>query len=169
MLPFVSQPFRACALGLMAWGCSATPYGATVANLEQAHQRASLGGKLYDRECAGCHGGRGEGLASSPAIMGPGALPAHPRAHSAASTDEQTRQKGQTTSDTPTGRGQFETAQDLYDFVGTHMPRLSQSKTHLSADEYWVILDYLLMAHGSEVPAAGLHPDNAKSVLLSSR
>ena len=57
------------ALGSLHWACSTTPYGATDSNLERAQGRSALGAKLYERECAGCHGERGEGLASSPAIM----------------------------------------------------------------------------------------------------
>ena len=79
------------------------------------------------------------------------------------------REKGQTTADKPAGRGRFETAQDLYDFVGEHMPRLSQSKTSLNTAEYWAIVHYVALAHGSAVPAVGLDAGNAQTVLLSSK
>jgi hypothetical protein len=77
--------------------------------------------------------------------------------------------KGQTTADKPGGRGRFETAQNLYDFVGEHMPRLSQSRTSLTTGEYWAVVHYVVLAHGSAVPRAGLDAGNAKTVLLSSR
>src|SRR5438309_1551831 len=71
---------RAFVFAGLAWlGCAMTKLGATPDDLARAQGQANRGATVYANECASCHGARGEGLASSPAIMGPGALPEYPR------------------------------------------------------------------------------------------
>ena len=68
----------ACALMV---ACAATPRGATEANFARAKSAAPAGASLFARECAGCHGARGEAMAgNTPQILGEGALPEYPRA-----------------------------------------------------------------------------------------
>src|SRR5688572_15153758 len=60
-------------------GGGASQPGASDANLAKAKQIAAPGAEVYERECAGCHGKRGEGLSSSPGVMGSGTLPLYKR------------------------------------------------------------------------------------------
>src|SRR5450432_4878478 len=59
--------------------CSVTPLGATDTGIAQARAKSPPGADLFDRQCASCHGRRGEGLTTAPAIMGSSALPKYPR------------------------------------------------------------------------------------------
>ena len=65
--------------GLVLLGCAMTQMGATPADLARAQDQAAPGATTYAKECATCHGNRGEGLATAPALLGPGTLPEQPR------------------------------------------------------------------------------------------
>src|SRR3954466_13766281 len=81
--PVLGRDRSAVRLLLLAVGlsgaCATTQRGATEANLAQAQGQAGPGATLFASSCAGCHGPRGEGLGSAPALLGPGALPEFPR------------------------------------------------------------------------------------------
>src|SRR4051794_18331872 len=74
----VSHVWRVALCGLVllacAVGCATVPAGATAEDLARAHNQAAAGATTFTNECATCHGQRGEGLGSAPAILGPGAL-----------------------------------------------------------------------------------------------
>jgi mono/diheme cytochrome c family protein len=150
-------------------GCSATPLGATDAGIAAAREKMPAGADVYQRECASCHGRRGEGLSAAPNIMGAGALPVYARdpstlgATGSAASQEQDRMR-------PPGeqsRVPFRTAQDLYDFVSKWMPLPQARVGTLEPAEYWAVVNFILVAHGVAVPAGGVTPENAKSIQLS--
>jgi mono/diheme cytochrome c family protein len=110
---------------IAAVACASTPPGASDANLAKAKKMSAPGADLFQRECAGCHGNRGEGLSANPGTMGPGALPLYKR-DPATSTNPALQQQAQYRSNEQTmgadPRKQFETAQDLFAYVSTQMP-----------------------------------------------
>ncbi|MFT3923130.1 MAG: c-type cytochrome [Myxococcales bacterium] len=90
--------------------------------------QVALGGDVYGRACAACHGAAGEG-AKAPAVVGlsSGALPLAPHPGS------------QRTS-------QFVTVADVANFVVATMP--PKAPGSLSGEEYWAILAFDLSANG---------------------
>jgi hypothetical protein len=102
--------------------------------------------------------------------MGPGGLPEYPRDTSDSSqtfTDPaeivnqvQTRPPG-----TPS-REPFRTAGDLFNYVSKNMPLPKAHAGSLSAEEYWAVVSFMLTAHGSSVPEAGVTPQNADSIAV---
>ena len=70
----VGSSFAGLALAALS-ACSATPLGASDPNLASAKKGSAPGAEAYERECAACHGKRGEGLTNAPGIIGSGALP----------------------------------------------------------------------------------------------
>ena len=107
---------------------------------------------------------------TAPAIMGPGALPIFPRETSLASNpalsdpnELQLREQSR-----PAGapkREPFNTAQDVYNYISTHMPLRAAGS--LKPDEYWAILNFMLVAHGTAVPDGGVNASNAGTVKVS--
>jgi hypothetical protein len=158
--------FGLCALA----ACSVTQLGATDTGIAQARAKASPGADLYDRQCASCHGRHGEGLTTAPAIMGPTALPKYPRDDTSSSSQafSSTAQVQQNATRVPgqARRGAFATAQDLYDYVSTYMPMPTSSAGTLKPEEYWAIVNFMLIAHGVAVPPEGVSQANAKTVSI---
>jgi mono/diheme cytochrome c family protein len=157
------------AFGIVALAaCTVTPLGATDTGIAQARVKSPPGADAFDRECASCHGRRGEGLTTAPAIMGSGALPTYPRddnttSNPAFATTGQTQQDA-TRVPGQAKRGPFRTAQDVYDYVSTRMPLPKTAAGTLKPDEYWAIVNYILIAHGVAVPADGVTAANAKAI-----
>jgi len=156
-------------LGSLA-ACSVTPLGATPANLTAATQNAAPGAAVYRRECASCHGERGEGLAQSPPIMGSGALPMYER-DPATSTNPAMQDPAERlrTANLPPGadvRGAFRTAHDLFKYVSREMPLPRSKAGSLKPEEYWAVTNYILLGHGVQVPAGGVNESNAAKVLI---
>jgi mono/diheme cytochrome c family protein len=155
--------------GALAIGCAATPAGATDASLAKARSEAATGATLYAQECAKCHGDRGEGRAGAPPIIGTGALPVYPRdeATGPATTDPvQLQMQSQTRPPGMSSRDPFRNAQDLYKYVSTHMPQPQERAGSLKPDEYWAIITFILIAHGSKVPAGGVTAANASTISM---
>src|SRR5262245_34823054 len=110
-------------LKFIAWGfgltatvaaCGASQIGASDANFAKAKKASPPGAEVFQRECAGCHGDKGEGLTGNPGLMGGGALPLYKRdpntsTNPAFQQKSQYRQNQTTTQDT---RKAFKTAQD---------------------------------------------------------
>ena len=159
-------------LGASLVACSVTPLGATDSGISKARSQAASGGELFDRECASCHGKRGEGLTTAPGIIGAGALPTFPRdGASSSSPIFSANAQAQVQQDVARVPGQasraaFRNAQDVYDYVSSRMPLPRSRAGTLKPEEYWEIVNYLLIAHGAAVPSAGLTAANAKSVPL---
>lgn len=155
---------------LVACGPS-MPRGATDASLAQAKARAVDGAQLFEQNCSKCHGDRGQGLAGGPAIMGPGALPEFPD-EATASGNPQLSNPGQVQTQKLTqvtgaaSRDPFETAADVYGYISTRMPLPSHRAGSLAPEEYWKILDFMMISHGAAVPEGGVNQGNAASIQL---
>ena len=160
------------ALGIALGACSATQLGASDPNLANAKQKAGPGGELFDKECAACHGKRAEGLTNAPAIIGAGALAEYPRDKSLSTSPAMSNNAQQQAGDTarPPGapsRDPFRTAQDVFGYVSTRMPLPKSRAGTLKPEEYWAIVNFMLIAHGSAVPDGGLNAGNAASVPIA--
>jgi cytochrome c len=159
------------AASLTACAASA-PAGATSADLARANDAASQGAVFFAHGCAHCHGERGEGLAGAPAILGPGALPVYPRDSSGpgASTPTDPQQLQILVQTRPAGapwRDPFRNAQNLYEFVGTHMPRTPA--VALEAQDHWAIVTFMISAQGGAIPPGGIGASNAASIPIPRR
>jgi hypothetical protein len=155
----------------LATGCAATPPGASDASLAQAQSRAATGADLYQRACADCHGPRGEGLAGAPPIIGATALPRYPRDQSGIQLyqdPEQIQRQAQLRVPGAASRQELVSARDLQQYLKLHVSELNQPAliTSLTDADLWAIVEFVLIAQGSDVPAAGISPDNAASVLI---
>jgi hypothetical protein len=158
--------------GLLLLGCASTKVGATPDDLTRAHDQAAPGAIVYANECASCHGGRGEGLASAPAILGGGALPEYPHDTGGVGdptiTDPQLIQiQAQTRPAGAPWRDPFRNAQDLYTFTTTHLPK--SRAANLKDADYWAVVSFLLAAQGVSLPSGGLGPANAASIPIPKR
>jgi mono/diheme cytochrome c family protein len=160
------------ALALALSACSATQLGATEPNLASAKTKATPGSELFEKECAACHGKRGEGVSNGPPIIGATALPEYPRDKSLSTSPALSSQAAQQAGDAnrPPGapsRDPFRTAQDLYSYISTKMPLPKSRAGTLKPDEYWAITSFMLIAHGSAVPEGGVTAENAASVPIA--
>jgi mono/diheme cytochrome c family protein len=157
--------------GIGLLGCAATQIGATPDELARAQAQSAQGAMTFKAECASCHGERGEGLASAPAIMGPGALPEYPRTTGAGDptlTDPQLLQiQAQTRPQGAAWRDPFRNAQDLFTFMTTHLPKSRAAA--LTPADYWAVVSYLLAAQGATLPPAGLDQASGASVPIPKR
>ena len=166
----VGGVFMVC--GLVWLGCAVTQMGATAADLARAQGQAAPGATTYAAACAKCHGQRGEGLASAPALMGPGALPEYPR-NSGSSGDpgfidaQQLQIEMQARPAGAAWRDPFRNAQDLYNFTSTHMPKSHAGE--LKQGDYWALINFLLAAQGATLPAGGIGPANASATPIPKR
>jgi mono/diheme cytochrome c family protein len=159
-------------LAIVLSACSATPLGASEAQLANAKKSAAPGAESYERECAACHGKRGEGLTNAPAVIGSGALPRYPSDESLSTNpalSNNAQQQAQDSSRPPgaPSRNPFVTAQDLFDYVSTRMPLPRSRAGSLKPEEYWAIVNFMLLAHGSSLPAGGLKAESAAQVLIA--
>jgi mono/diheme cytochrome c family protein len=152
-------------------GCAAGQLGASDENLSSARSAFSDGAKLFSQNCAGCHGGRGEGTERGPAVIGIGALPVYPSDHNKATNaafsdprtlEEEARARPAGTPSRPT----FKTAAAVQRYVSTSMPLPKAKVGTLSDQEYWAIISFMLKAHGAQIPKNGLNPNNAQSIEL---
>lgn len=151
--------------------CAGVQRGASPANLAKAEGAAPQGAALFQRHCAACHGERGQSVGRAPRILGPGALPELPaernvNADPAVGDPELLRMRAQTRPAGAPWRDPFRTADDLYRFVSKHMPLPPDKAGSLPPDEYWAIVNFMVLAHGVAVPAGGVSAGNASSVRL---
>ncbi len=151
--------------------CAGRQRGATPENLAMAGSAVPDGADLFKRHCAGCHGQRGEGLGRAPRILGRGALPEYPaeqnlNADPAAGDPELLRLRAQTRPAGAPSRDPFRSAEDLFQFVSKYMPRAPEQPGSLRPEEYWAIINFMLVAHGIAVPPGGVSPQNASAVKL---
>lgn len=161
----------ACAfLGFGLLNCSVTPLGASEEGIARARTAQPGGAEEYEHECSACHGKRGEGLTTAPAVMGASGLPTYPRDDSSSSSGAFLTQ-GQVQSDATRVPGQskrkpFATAQDVYDYISTRMPLPKSQAGTLKPEEYWAITNYMLVANGVTIPPGGINAANASTVTL---
>jgi mono/diheme cytochrome c family protein len=159
-------------LGIALAACSATPLGASEPNLANAQKKAAPGAELFERECSTCHGKRGEGMTSAPAVIGAGALAEYPRDKSLSTSPAMSNNAQQQAGDStrPPGapaRDPFRSAQDVFQYISTMMPLPKSRAGSLKPEEYWAITNYMLLAHGSPVPEGGIDGNNAASVRIA--
>lgn len=160
------------AIGVVAIGaCSVAPLGATPDGLANAQAGSPPGSDAFVRECSRCHGKRGEGLAEAPPLMGAGALPLYPRDSASSNSAFTPSTTSQTQQDVTRIPGQpkrhaFRTAQDVFDYVSTRMPLPATRAGTLKPEDYWAIINFVLIAHGAAIPQGGITADNAKSVAI---
>src|SRR6185295_13270062 len=143
-----------------------TSPGASDANLVLAKSRAAQGASLFDASCTSCHGPRGEGLAGAPPILGVTGLPRYPRDQSGVQVyrdPNQVQRQNENRVPGVASRPEFVTALDLYNYLRQHAnglerPALSLQPAAtgappLTEEECWAIVNFMLIAHGSNVPA----------------
>jgi hypothetical protein len=158
--------------GVAGLGCATTQTGATSEELARAHDQAGPGASTFANECANCHGQRGEGLGSAPAVLGPGALPEFPR-NSGTSGDitqydpQMIQIQAQTRPAGAAWRDPFRNALDLYTFTTKHVPKSRAAE--LKDSDYWAVVGYLLAAQGAALPPGGVGPANAASIPVPKR
>jgi hypothetical protein len=162
-----------CLLGSSLMGCgTAAPLGASDANLAKAKSQASQGANLFEKSCAQCHGPKGEGLAgAAPPVIGPTALPRFPRdgGSNTVYQDPATMQRlAQQRVPGQPSRPDFVSAQDLHRYLAVHLKELGIGSAPSAAD-YWDIVSFMLVAHGSDVPASGISDANGATVLIQSK
>ena len=152
--------------------CATIKSGATPDDIARAHDQSAQGASVYSNECASCHGGRGEGLASAPAVLGPGALPEYPRDTGGVGdptiTDPQLIQiQAQTRPAGAPWRDPLRNAQDLYTFTTTHLPK--SRAANLKDADYWAVVSFMLAVQGVSLPGGGIGPANAASIPIPKR
>jgi len=155
----------------IAGACASAQFGATEADLGRARSGSPKGATLFNQRCAGCHGERGESRTGAPRVLGEGALPEYPRARNvnadpATGDPESLRLQAQSRPQGAPWRDPFRTAKDLHAFVSKSMPPSEEKRAAISAEDYWAIVSFMLLAHGVEVPPEGVTEKNAGSVKL---
>lgn len=158
-----------CACSVLA--CASPQYGATDANLSQARNITPQGATLFAKNCAICHGARGQGGSSAPPLLGADALPEYPRERSAnagpASGDpEALRLQARSRPAGAPWRDPFGSAGDLYRYVSRNMPPQAEQRALLSAKNYWEIVNFMLLSRGTAVPPEGATDANADGLKL---
>ena len=151
--------------------CAGRQHGATPENMAKAQSMMPAGSDLFKANCAGCHGQRGESLGRAPRILGRGALPEYPpeqnvNADPAAGDPELLRLRAQTRPQGAPWRDPFRTAEDLYRFISKNMPQPQEKAGSLKPEEYWAIVNFMLVAHGVPLPPGGVTAQNASTVKL---
>lgn len=139
--------------------------------MAKARNGSPQGFALFEEHCSGCHGERGESGSRAPRLMGEGALPEYPpernvNADPAAGDPELLRLRAQTRPAGAPWRDPFHTADDLYRYVSKNMPLPAQKAGSLSPEQYWAIINFVLLAHGVQVPPEGVTANNASSLKL---
>jgi mono/diheme cytochrome c family protein len=152
-------------------GCAAKQRGASPENVGKAQLATPNGAALFAANCAVCHGERGQSAGKAPRIMGPGALPELPseqdiNADPAAGDPELLRMRARTRPAGAPSRDPFRTAEDVFRYISVSMPMPADKAGSLRHDEYWAILNFMLVAHGVAVPSSGITAENASSVKL---
>jgi cytochrome c len=117
--------------------------------------QAQGGGRIYTRQCARCHGPKGEGKDAAfkglraPEVIGASALPLRPRPF------QQLR------------RSEFRTAKDVYEFVSATMP--ADQPAILSAEEYWDVIAFILEKNGMSADGKPLTDTSSAQLALHPR
>jgi len=158
-------------IAAMAGACASVHYGATDANLARARSASPAGAALFQQRCSSCHGERGESTTGAPRILGEDALPELPKprnvnADPAAGDRESLRLEARSRPAGAPWRDPFRTATDLHKFVSENMPPSKEKREALSAQDYWAIVNFMLVAHGVAVPPEGVTEANAGAVKL---
>jgi mono/diheme cytochrome c family protein len=119
----------------------------TAQQWELARTAEPTGARVYDAQCASCHGSLGDGARGVPELVGPGALPIR----------RNKRQEDAT----------FQTAQDVFEYTSTKMPLPPKRAGSLRESDYWIVVSFLIRAKGASLPPGGLAPHNARSIRIN--
>ena len=154
-----------------AAACAGSQLGASDADLELAKSQASQGADVYASSCAQCHGERGEGRGNWPKVIGPGALRVFPRDQANTQFVDPALLQQQSRNQVPgkASRPPFRTAKDVFDYISTRMPQPPNRAGSLRQEQYWAVLNFMLLAHGLKLPPGGINQGNAASVQLQSQ
>lgn len=149
--------------------CSGLRYGISDADLALAREVAPRGVALFAQQCARCHGQHGEGRSSTPPVLGRDALPEYPREQNpnsglTAGDPEALRLKARSRPAGAPSRDPFRTAADLYAYVSRSMPPDEEARKAMTADDYWALVNLLLLSRGISVPSEGVTDRTAASV-----
>jgi len=110
--------------------------GASPSEMAEGKGQASTGGLLYERSCESCHGKNGQGSSGAPAVLGKATL----------------------------ADSRFKTAQDLFDYVATNMPK--DQPGALDFTQYWNIVTFMVATTGRKIPDDRLSESNAPEIRL---
>jgi hypothetical protein len=159
--------FGAC----MTLACSGLRYGISEVDLTRARDATPRGVALFAERCAPCHGPRGEGRSSAPPVLGPDALPEYPREQNpnsglAAGDPEALRLKARSRPAGAPSRDPLRTAADLYGYVSRNMPPEEDARGAMTADDYWSLVNFMLLSRGVSAPGGDVTDKNAASVKL---
>lgn len=116
--------------------------------------QADSGARVYQHQCARCHGPNGEGKDDSyrglrsPELIGATALPCNPRAFQKIRTSD------------------FRTVKDVYEFVSATMP--ADQPASLSAEEYWNVVAFILQRNGRAADDQRLNDGVSRQITLHS-
>ena len=138
------------ALALVAAWCLVVAPG-TAAGFTQA--QADSGARIYQRQCARCHGPNLEGKDDSykglraPELVGPSALPCKPRPYQKVRAQD------------------FHTVKDVYDFVSSTMP--ADQPASLEAAQYWNVLAFVLGKNGKVADSNRLDASSSAQIALN--
>jgi mono/diheme cytochrome c family protein len=127
-----------------------------------------MGAGLFETQCASCHGEHGEGRGNVPAIMGPGALRRQPPVDTLSQTTNagSDGQRGALRPPSPDqGRPEFVTAASLHSYLVYHMPKIERQP--MTEADYWAVVQFMLIAHGSEVPEEGVSAANGARIAIA--
>jgi Cytochrome C oxidase, cbb3-type, subunit III len=149
--------------------CSGLRYGISDADRALAREVAPRGVALFAEQCARCHGQHGEGRSSTPPVLGRDALPEYPREQNpnsglTAGDPEALRLKARSRPAGAPSRDPFRTAADLYGYVSRSMPPSEEARAVMTPDDYWALVNLMLLSRGVSVPRGGVTDKNAASV-----
>ncbi len=108
--------------------------GATEAEVADGKNISATGALLYERNCASCHGERGEGGPGSPAVLGKGLY----------------------------AKSEYKNAQQLFDYVANQMPK--DNPGSMDIGQYWNLVTFVVATTGRKIPDDRLSESNAADV-----
>jgi hypothetical protein len=100
--------------------------------------------------------------------MGPGALRRQPLIDSLSQTTNASSdgQRGALRPPSPDqGRPEFVTAASLHSYLVYHMPKIERQP--MTGEDYWAVVQFMLIAHGSDVPEEGVSAANGARVAIA--
>jgi hypothetical protein len=103
--------------------------------------------------------------------LGRDALPEYPREQNpnsglTAGDPEALRLKARSRPAGAPSRDPFRTAADLHAYVSRSMPPDEEARAALTADDYWALINFLLLSRGAAVPSEGVTDRTAAAVKL---
>jgi mono/diheme cytochrome c family protein len=94
--------------------------------------QVARGARVFEENCARCHGAEGQGTEKAPLLVGPGALPVDPRPDQ----DRAVR---------------FRSAAEVARFAMHNMPPDPELRARIEEEDYWAVVAFALSANGIEL------------------